>query len=123
MKENLAEKITVVLGSWKFLICQTVFLIAYVLYNLFAPNPFDPYPFIFLNLILSFQAAYTAPIILMSHAVMNDRDRALANQDRESTRAILLMIKNLETRLIKEVDEAVDEITEAIEDADAEDKT
>ncbi len=115
MKENPAEKITRVLGSWKFLISQSIVLTAYVLYNLFAPHPFDPFPFIFLNLILSFQAAYTAPIILMSHSLMAKRDRELATQDHENTKKILAHITNLEQKLIKEVDEAVDEITDAIE--------
>lgn len=123
MKESLAEKITTVIGSWKFLISQTLFLLVYVCYNLLAPNPFDPFPFIFLNLILSFQAAYTAPVILMSHSLMNERDRQLAAQDRENTRLILNHIKNLEARMIKEVDEAVDEITEAIEEADSDETT
>lgn len=119
MRENPAEKITRVLGSWKFLISQSVFLVMYVIYNLFAPHPFDPFPFIFLNLILSFQAAYTAPIILMSHALMTKRDRDLAEQDHENTKKILAHITNLEQKLIKEVDEAVDEITGVIEAEDS----
>ncbi len=114
MKTNLAEKITNVIGSWRFLIAQTVVLVVYVLYNLLSPHPFDPFPFIFLNLVLSFQAAYTAPIILMSHALMTERDRAQQNQDRENTKEILAHIKKLEHALIKEVEEAVDEITEKI---------
>lgn len=120
MKESLAEKITTILGSWKFLICQTLFLISYVSYNLLASNPFDPYPFIFLNLILSFQAAYTAPIILMSHSLMNNRDRQLADLDRTNTKLILNHIKSVEATLSKQFDEAVEEITDAIEEIDEE---
>lgn len=120
MRISLAEKITTILGSWKFLVSQTMFLICYVLYNLLSPNPFDPFPFIFLNLILSFQAAYTAPIILMSHSLMNKRDRDLARQDHENTLKILSHIEKLGVQLVKEVDDAVEEITDAIESDDNE---
>lgn len=102
---------------------QSVVLAIYIAYNLFAPHPFDPFPFIFLNLVLSFQAAYTAPIILMSHNSIAERDRALAAQDRENTHQILESIKKLEHKLISEVNEAVDEITETIEDSQNETET
>lgn len=116
MKNSVAENITSTIGSWRFLIGQSVILTAYVAYNLLSSNPFDPFPFIFLNLILSFQAAYTAPIILMSHALMTQRDRELARRDHANTVKILYHIEKLGIQLTKEVDDAVDEITEAIED-------
>lgn len=118
--KSLAEKITGLLGSWKFLIGQTMFLILYVSYNLISSNPFDPFPFIFLNLILSFQAAYTAPIILMSHALMTERDREVAAQDHENTKKILQHIEKLGLKVEKEVDDAVEEISEKIEESDKE---
>lgn len=122
MKENLADKITGIIGSWKFLILQTIILVLYVGLNVawFFVH-FDPFPFIFLNLILSFQAAYTAPIILMSHNRMAERDRDLAKLDRENNARILQSIEKLEKTLIKEVDQAVEEITEAIEEDDEDD--
>jgi uncharacterized membrane protein len=117
MGNNLADKIVEIIGSWKFLGIQSALLIVYVLVNLFI-FPFDPYPFVFLNLMLSFQAAYTAPIILMSHSRMAERDRALAKKDREDLHTILSAMKRLEKNFEKELDDAVKEITEAIEEDD-----
>jgi uncharacterized membrane protein len=111
----LADKIVEVIGSWKFLGIQSALLVTYVLVNLFV-FPFDPYPFVFLNLMLSFQAAYTAPIILMSHSRMAERDRELAAKDREDLHTILRAIQKVEKNLEKELDEAVKEITDAIEE-------
>jgi uncharacterized membrane protein len=115
MGNNLADKIVEIIGSWKFLGIQSLLLVVYVLINLFV-FPFDPYPFVFLNLMLSFQAAYTAPVILMSHSRMAERDRLLAKKDREDLSIILKAIQKLEKNLGKELDEAVDEIKEAIEE-------
>lgn len=115
-KRNLADVITEVIGSWWFLAGQSVFLLLYVLYNLLSSTPFDPFPFIFLNLMLSFQAAYTAPIILMSHNRMADRDRELLRKDRENTQKILKSIEKLEARLLKDIDEAVEDIKEYIDE-------
>jgi uncharacterized membrane protein len=54
-------------GSWPFILIQSFLLMLWIALNLLAYNQhWDPYPFILLNLMLSFQAAYTAPIIMMS---------------------------------------------------------
>jgi uncharacterized membrane protein len=99
-KSTLAERLTKVIGSWKFIIAQSIILILYVLFN-----RLDAEAFTVLNLILSFQAAYTAPILLMSHNAMTERDRELAEVDRENTKKILWRISKLETKLIKEIEE------------------
>jgi uncharacterized membrane protein len=118
MRKNLADSITETIGSWWFLGAQTVLLIIYVALNLCIPNPPDSFPFIFLNLILSFQAAYTAPVILMSHNRIAERDRELARKDREHTQQILRHIEKLEKALLKGVEEAVEDITEVIKEED-----
>jgi uncharacterized membrane protein len=65
--EALADRFAAVVGSWPFILGQTVFLLAWVVVNLLAiVRHWDPYPFILLNLVLSFQAAFTSPIIMMS---------------------------------------------------------
>lgn len=63
-----ADKITRWLGSWPFIIIQSIILITWITLNLteLLTRAWDPYPFILLNLALSFQAAYAAPIIMMS---------------------------------------------------------
>ncbi|TCV98915.1 DUF1003 domain-containing protein [Biostraticola tofi] len=65
--QRLADKITTIIGTWTFIIIQTIIILGWTGYNLLiGKNGFDPYPFILLNLFLSFQAAYTAPAIMMS---------------------------------------------------------
>ena len=64
--DKIADKITEVAGSWIFIIGFTLFLIFWIVINLFAYNAIDPYPFILLNLVLSCIAALQAPIIMMS---------------------------------------------------------
>ena len=70
------------LGSWLFIIIQTVILMAWVIVNVLAwSRHWDPYPFIFMNLLLSLQAAYAAPIIMMSQNRQATRDRLEAHND------------------------------------------
>jgi uncharacterized membrane protein len=65
--ERVADGVTAAVGSWPFLIIQSMLLAVWVVLNVVAwTHQWDPYPFILLNLVLSFQAAYTSPIILMS---------------------------------------------------------
>jgi len=73
--QYLADKLAYGMGSWSFLIFQSIILLIWVLYNTVASNSFDAYPFVFLNLLLSFQAAYAAPIIMMSNNRQEDIDR------------------------------------------------
>ncbi|MBL8832331.1 MAG: DUF1003 domain-containing protein [Rhodospirillales bacterium] len=79
---RMADRITALVGSWRFILIQTALLLVWLSANVFAwVQAWDPYPFILLNLVLSFQAAYTAPIIMMSQNRMGDLDRARAEDD------------------------------------------
>ena len=70
------------LGSWKFLIIQSCFMILWGTLNLTAfVNHWDPYPFILLNLALSTQAAYAAPLILMSGRRSEDKQKKMLSDD------------------------------------------
>ena len=85
-----AERFARFMGTAKFLMWMTVFVIIWVTWNTFAPEDwqFDEYPLIFLTLILSLQASYAAPLILLAQNRQEDRDRVVATQDREAaTRA------------------------------------
>jgi uncharacterized membrane protein len=65
--ERLADRLAAWAGSWTFLATQTIILLVWIALNVSAwINHWDPYPFILLNLALSFQAAYTAPILMIS---------------------------------------------------------
>jgi uncharacterized membrane protein len=81
---RFSERIAHTMGTARFLVIQTVFVAAWVIWNLLAPDEwtFDIYPFILLNLMFSTQAAYAAPLILLAETRQADRDRAEAAEDR-----------------------------------------
>jgi uncharacterized membrane protein len=80
--QRAADAVAAVMGSWNFLIAQSVILSGWVIINITAwVRHWDPYPFILLNLMLSFQAAYAAPILLMSANRQAAVDRAQAQHD------------------------------------------
>jgi uncharacterized membrane protein len=83
---RLSERIARFLGTARFLVYMTVFVAAWVLWNVFAPASwrFDSYPFIFLTLMLSLQASYAAPLILLAQNRQDDRDRIQGEYDRRS---------------------------------------
>lgn len=75
---RLADGVVSALGSWRFLIAQTVIVLAWITANVWLlRHPFDPYPLILLNLVFSTQAAYASPLILMAgnRAARRDRQR------------------------------------------------
>ncbi|CAN7157683.1 DUF1003 domain-containing protein [Knoellia sp. LjRoot47] len=80
----LSEKFARYMGTAYFLIGMTIFVLAWVVWNLLAPHDwrFDEYPFIFLTLMLSLQASYAAPLILLAQNRQADRDRVMLEQDR-----------------------------------------
>jgi len=98
--ERWADRFAAIVGSWRFIVIQTTLLTVWVLYNIFAGNGFDPYPFILLNLALSFQAAYTGPILLMSsnRQAQIDRRRAIKNLiiDQQDHEVIIRLEKHLD---------------------------
>jgi uncharacterized membrane protein len=74
--ERLADRVAAVLGSWPFLITQTVLILIWVALNVIGfVNHWDPYPFILLNLCFSLQAAYTGPILLVAGNRQSQLDR------------------------------------------------
>jgi uncharacterized membrane protein len=80
--ERLADQVTGVFGSWRFIIVQTVAVVGWIGVNLIAfARHWDPYPFILLNLLFSTQAAYAAPLILLSQNRQADTDRIKAEHD------------------------------------------
>jgi uncharacterized membrane protein len=80
-----SEQFARFLGTARFLIFMSFFVILWVTWNAFSPNDlrWDNYPFIFLTLLLSLQASYAAPLILLAQNRQADRDRIQANEDRD----------------------------------------
>ena len=82
--QHVADGFAAVMGSWRFIIIQSSVLVCWVLLNVFGwMQHWDPYPFILLNLALSFQAAYAAPVIMMSQNRQAAKDRLQADHDYE----------------------------------------
>jgi uncharacterized membrane protein len=85
--ERVADGVAARVGSWPFIIIQSSLLALWILYNgwvatrIIHHRPFDIYPFILLNLALSFQAAYTGPIVMMSQNRQAAKDRDMAEHD------------------------------------------
>jgi uncharacterized membrane protein len=82
---RFAETIARFIGTARFLVLQTIVVIVWVVWNIVAPHRlrFDEYPFIFLTLALSLQAAYAAPLILLAQNRQDDRDRVNLEEDRQ----------------------------------------
>ena len=105
---RIADKVTGYLGSWRFLIVQTLVVAAWIGANIWLlTRPFDPYPFVFLNLAFSTQAAYAAPLILLAgnRASLRDRltlEHAAAEADIEDAQNRQLLDGN--TEILKRVE-------------------
>jgi len=91
--QRVADRVALLVGSWPFIIVQSgLFLVwvainVYLVFNAITQPGFlkawDPYPFILLNLVLSFQAAYTGPVVMMSQNRQGEKDRLMAQHDYE----------------------------------------
>jgi uncharacterized membrane protein len=80
--ERVSDSVAAMVGSWPFIIVQSIILVAWMVLNVTAyVRAWDPYPFILLNLVLSFQAAYAAPFIMMSQNRQAAIDRLEAKHD------------------------------------------
>jgi CRP/FNR family transcriptional regulator, cyclic AMP receptor protein len=108
--EHLADRVAAFGGSWTFIICFGVVLASWVIGNTVAlvKHPFDPYPFIFLNLILSMLAAIQAPVIMMSQNRQGAKDRLKTDMDYRIDLKGELEIAHLHTK--------VDQIYELLQD-------
>ncbi len=101
---RIADTVAKGMGSWRFIILQTVLVVFWMGLNLVGfMFHWDVYPFILLNLLFSTQAAYAAPIIMMSQNRQNERDRTHAEQDYKTNKdakkeieALAIMLKSIE---------------------------
>ena len=111
----LADLMASRIGSWPFIIFQSLVLFAWIVINGLGLVDWDPYPFILLNLLLSFQAAYTGPILLMaaSRQAEIDRRRAVKNLN------IDLADHEIIIRLQKHIDDHFHQLVAQLEERDA----
>jgi uncharacterized membrane protein len=98
--QRLADSVAQGMGSWRFIIIQTLIVILWMALNVVAYiGHWDPYPYILLNLVFSTQAAYAAPIIMMAQNRQNERDRIQANSDYKTNVEAKKEIEELMARL------------------------
>ena len=113
--DRIADRVTAFMGSWWFIVTQTIVVVAWLAANIWLlTRPFDPFPFILLNLAFSTQAAYAAPLILLAGNRHAERDRLtlehaaaeadVADRQNEEllsgSRQILERIEGLEQRIL-----------------------
>jgi uncharacterized membrane protein len=111
MKDRLADAVANGMGSWTFIIVQSIFVVIWMTLNIIGLiNHWDAYPFILLNLIFSTQAAYAAPIIMMSQNRQSQRDRVQAQEDyqtnidaKKEIEALQLQLSNLEIKKLDKI--------------------
>lgn len=122
--DRLADAIARIGGSWSFIISFGLFLVVWAVTNtlLLSSEAFDPYPFVFLNLILSMLAAIQAPIIMMSQNRQAERDRLEAQKDYEvnlkAELEVLSLHQKIDLQVLKELAEIrtqLDQLTQRIE--------
>ena len=114
--QRVADAVANGMGSWTFIIAQTVFVIIWMLLNVVGfINHWDVYPFILLNLIFSTQAAYAAPIIMMAQNRQSQRDRVQAQEDFDTNVAAKKEIEALQLQLSKIETDKLDKILQLLE--------
>ena len=118
--QRVADIVAASMGSWNFIIIQSVILLVWIVLNVTAyVDNWDPYPFILLNLALSFQAAYAAPFIMMSQNRQQDVDRQAAEHDHQINIKAELEIELLHQKLDQLRETEVLYLTEAVKELTA----
>jgi uncharacterized membrane protein len=113
--QRVADSTARILGSWPFIISQTVFVAAWITMNIVAWRyHWDPYPFILLNLLFSVQAAYAGPVLMMSQNRAAERDRYQAQADYDTNSKAECEIEDMQADLDR-IDAKLDRLLAATE--------
>ncbi|MBL8546223.1 MAG: DUF1003 domain-containing protein [Hyphomonadaceae bacterium] len=113
--DKAADAIAAVVGSWRFIAIQSALLFAWIIFNAVSSSRVDPYPFILLNLLLSFQAAYTAPVIMMSQNRQAEIDRRRSIEDYDINCKAELEIETLHQKIDLLREQEIARLTTAVE--------
>jgi uncharacterized membrane protein len=118
--QKIADSVAATMGSWRFIIIQSAILLVWIVLNVTAfMQQWDPYPFILLNLALSFQAAYAAPFIMMSQNRQQDIDRKQAENDFQVNVKAELEIELLHQKIDQLRETEVVQLSEAVKQLSA----
>jgi len=97
--EKLPDALTDAIGKLAFIGWASLVVVAWILWNTLSPWPFDPFPFVFLNLAFSAFAFYSAPLILMSQNRQSEHDRARAEEDLKTDKRTLAIQERIAAHL------------------------
>jgi uncharacterized membrane protein len=121
---RVADRVAAFIGSWQFIIIQSVIFAIWVVVNtlwLLSAYQFDPYPFILFNLFMSAEAAYSSPLILMSQNRQAERDRVQAENDYQTNVAakeeIETVLRELGRIEIEKLDKILAALKQPVSDA------
>ena len=115
--DRIADAVANGMGSWKFIIWQSIFVVCWMILNVIGfVSHWDVYPFILLNLIFSTQAAYAAPIIMMAQNRQSQRDRIQAENDYKTNIDAKQEIESLQLQLSKLEIDKLDKIIALLEE-------
>jgi uncharacterized membrane protein len=115
--QRLADTVAATIGSWRFIAIQSTAIAVWITGNVISGSAaWDPYPFILLNLLLSFQAAYTAPAIMMSQNRQSELDRKHAENDYEVNVKAELEIELLHEKIDLLKEQELLTLTQAVRD-------
>jgi uncharacterized membrane protein len=118
--QRLADAVAATIGSWRFIAFQSSAIVLWITGNVwYGSGAWDPYPFILLNLLLSFQAAYTAPAIMMSQNRQSQLDRRHAETDYEINVKAELEIELLHEKVDLLRERELEALTQAVQDLKA----
>ena len=114
--ERIADNAARVVGSWKFIIIQTILVAIWISFNVWelGLGHFDVYPFVLLNLMFSVQAAYTGPILLLASNRQATKDRAMALRDDEEL-GVIFRLQHEQMEILSLVRDGQDKHTEILE--------
>jgi uncharacterized membrane protein len=94
--DRVATRVAEAVGSWTFILVQSVVLAGWVILNVIGwMKSWDPYPFILMNLLLSLEAAYTAPLIMMAQNRQAEKDRLMIQEDYETNRRVAEEVRQI----------------------------
>jgi uncharacterized membrane protein len=117
----LADKLTILIGSWPFIAAQSILILVWIIINVISfIHHWDPYPFILLNLLFSVLAAYAAPIIMMAQNRQTERDRHQASEDykvnikaKKEIEELQIALARIENNQLSEILKALNTLQEA----------
>ena len=115
--DRLADAVAKSMGSWRFIIIQSIFVLIWMGMNIIGfVHHWDAYPFILLNLLFSTQAAYAAPIIMMSQNRQSQRDRVQAQEDYQTNIDAKLEIEALQQQIKRLEEQKLDKVLAMLEE-------